>query len=176
MTREKLNLIFLRFHVKSFHHRLSLGKGNATENLHISDKCSSWDTIYGRIYRQAYLLLQPNWHSKTESDDKYRLFYSFKCTFEAEKYLLCIANKWLRDLLARFRLRACGLKNHKQWFTTEQEEDLTCRMCGQKSEDETHFVFHCKAYTALRNIVFSYLFAFAFVCSSGSIVWLFLRR
>ena len=41
MTREKLNLIFLRFHVKSFHHRLSLGKGNATENLHISDKCSS---------------------------------------------------------------------------------------------------------------------------------------
>ncbi|WP_419602185.1 hypothetical protein, partial [Thiolapillus sp.] len=62
-----------------------------------------------------------NWHSDIESDDRYRWFYSFKCTFEAEKYLLCITNKWLRDMLARFRLRVCGLKNHKQWFTTEQE-------------------------------------------------------
>ena len=31
-----------------------------------------------------------NWHSEMESDDKYRWFYSFKCTYKAEKYLMCI--------------------------------------------------------------------------------------
>ena len=31
-----------------------------------------------------------NWHSEMESDAKYRWFYSFKCAFEAEKYLMCI--------------------------------------------------------------------------------------
>ena len=53
-------------------------------------------------------------------------------------------------MLARFRLSVCGLKNHKQWFTTEQEGDLTCPVCGQESKDEAHFIFHCKAYTDLR--------------------------
>ena len=53
-------------------------------------------------------------------------------------------------MLARFRLRVCALKNHKQWFTTEQEGDFTCPVCGQDGEDEAHFIFHCKAYTDLR--------------------------
>ena len=52
-----------------------------------------------------------NWRSDIESDDKYRWFYSFKCKFEAEKYLLCIANKWLRDMLARFRLVELKITN-----------------------------------------------------------------
>ena len=91
-----------------------------------------------------------NWHSERESDDRYRWFYSFKCAFEAEKYLMGITNKWLRGMYARFRLRAFGLKSHKQWFTTEQQGDFTCPMCGQEREDEIHFVVHCQAYTDLR--------------------------
>ena len=85
-----------------------------------------------------------NWHSEMESDDKYRWFYSFKCVFEAEKYLMCITNKWLRGMYARFRLRGCGLKSHKQWFSTEQQGDFTCPMCGQEREDEIHFIFIVK--------------------------------
>ena len=50
-----------------------------------------------------------NWHSEIKSDGKYRWFYSFKCAFEAETYLMCITNKWLRVMFARFRLRSCGL-------------------------------------------------------------------
>ena len=45
---------------------------------------------------------------------------------------------------------AFGLKHYQQWFTTEQEVDLTCLVCGQDGEDKTNFVFHCKAYTNLR--------------------------
>ena len=36
-----------------------------------------------------------NWHSEMESDNKHRWFYSFKCAFEAEKYVMCMTNKWL---------------------------------------------------------------------------------
>ena len=57
---------------------------------------------------------------------------------------------WLRDLLVRLRLRVCGLKNRRQWFTTEQEGDLTCPVCGQDGEEEAHFIFRCKAYSDLR--------------------------
>jgi hypothetical protein len=93
-----------------------------------------------------------NWHSVIENNDKYSWYYSFKCTSEAEDYLMFITNKWMRDTLARFRLRACGLKNHKQWFTTDEQNaiDLICPVCGQGSEDEVHFIFHCQAYTELR--------------------------
>ena len=76
-----------------------------------------------------------NWHSEIESDDKYRWFYSLKCMFEPEKYLLLITNKWLRDMLAKFRSRVRGLKNHKQWVVIREEGDLTCPMCGQANED-----------------------------------------
>ena len=31
-----------------------------------------------------------NWHSEMESDDKYRWFHSFKCAFEAKKYLCAL--------------------------------------------------------------------------------------
>ena len=53
-------------------------------------------------------------------------------------------------MYARFILRACGLKSHKQWISIEQQGDFTCPMCGQEREIEIHFVFHCQAYTDLR--------------------------
>ena len=70
--------------------------------------------------------------------------------FILEKKKLLITNKWLRDMLAKFRLRVCGLKIHKQWFVTREEVDLTCPMCGQASEDEVHFLFQCQACANLR--------------------------
>ena len=91
-----------------------------------------------------------NWHSEIESENKYRWFYSFKCIFEPEKYLLLITNKWLRDMLAKFRSRVRGLKNHKQWVVIREEGDLTCPMCGQASEDEGHFLSQCQAYVNSR--------------------------
>ena len=56
----------------------------------------------------------------------------------------------MRDTLAKFRVRVCGLKDHKQWFITREEGDLTCPMCGQASEDEVQFLFQCQAYANLR--------------------------
>ena len=69
-----------------------------------------------------------------ENDAKYRW------AFETKKYLMCITNRWLRGMFAKFRLRAWGLKSHKQWFTTEQQGDHTCPMYGQKRKDEIRFV------------------------------------
>ena len=55
----------------------------------------------------------------------------------------------LRGMFARFRLTACGLKSHKQLFSTEQGGTKHFPMCGQEREDEIHFIFHCQAYTDL---------------------------
>ena len=44
-------------------------------------------------------------------------------------------------MLANFRLRVCGLENHKQYFVTREEGDLTNHMCGQACEDEVNFRF-----------------------------------
>ena len=77
-------------------------------------------------------------------------FIHVNARLNPKKYLLLITNKWLRDTLAKFRLRVCGLKNHKQWFTTKEEGDLTCPMCGPASEDEVHFLFQCPAYANLQ--------------------------
>ena len=52
-------------------------------------------------------------------------------------------------MYARFRLRACGLKSHKQLFSTEQGGTKHFPVCGQEREDEIHFIFHCQAYTDL---------------------------
>ena len=71
---------------------------------------------------------------------------------EADFFLMCITNKWLRGMFAMFRLRACGLKSHKQWFTTEQQGDFTCPMCGQEREDEIPFVFHCQDYRPAKEL------------------------
>ena len=49
-----------------------------------------------------------------ESDNTYRWFYSFKYAFEAEKYVMCITNKWLRGMFAGLRLKACGLKTKQK--------------------------------------------------------------
>ena len=63
---------------------------------------------------------------------------------------MCITNKWFRGIFATYRLRACELKSHKQCFSTEQQGDFNCPMCGQEREDEINFVFHCQAYRDLQ--------------------------
>jgi hypothetical protein len=92
-----------------------------------------------------------NWHSKIESSDRYNWYYSFKDTFEAEKYITVVNNRWHRICLARFRSRTIGLNAHKQWF---HDDDISliapCPMCGFYKEDDIHFLFSCKTYDVIR--------------------------
>ena len=69
--------------------------------------------------------------------------------------MLLITNKWSRDTLAKYRLTVRGLNNHKQWFITREDGDLTCPVCEQASEDEVYFLFQCQAYA---NFILKYIF------------------
>ena len=53
--------------------------------------------------------------------------------------------------MARFRLRACGLKNRKQWFVDGEQGDSTCPTCGHGREDEVHLIFRCQTYADFRS-------------------------
>eukprot|EP00745_Piridium_sociabile_P044188 TRINITY_DN9210_c0_g1_i1.p1 TRINITY_DN9210_c0_g1~~TRINITY_DN9210_c0_g1_i1.p1 ORF type:complete len:408 (+),score=9.52 TRINITY_DN9210_c0_g1_i1:2081-3304(+) len=91
-----------------------------------------------------------DWHSEMENNEKYNWFYRFNSVFEKEKYIIEVTNKWHRISLARFRLRTLGLNAHKQWFQTDPSTCSPCPMCGFLTEDEIHFLFHCKAYAQIR--------------------------
>ena len=91
-----------------------------------------------------------NWHSDIEGNEKYKWFYTFKDSFFTNRYLSFIATKRFRDTLTGFRVRACGLRNHKVWFQTEISENSSCPMCGHLLVDEVHFLFQCPAYLHLR--------------------------
>ena len=93
-----------------------------------------------------------NWHSKMQGDSKYSWFFSFKDAFQPEKYLLLIANKWHKSMLARFRTRTLGLGAYKRWYQVDSVNQ-TCVSCKDQSviESEEHFIFYCKAYTDLRS-------------------------
>ena len=92
-----------------------------------------------------------NLHSQVENDSKYRWYFSFKSAFQAERYLSFINNKWHRNALVRFRIRACGLKGQKIWHVDQDhQEDTKCPLCGLGKEDEAHLLFKCPAYNDLR--------------------------
>ena len=91
-----------------------------------------------------------NWHSDFESKDKYSWFFSFKHVFQVETFLSVIKDKWHRINMTRFRLRTLGLNANKRWFLTETSTQAPCPMCGSLTENETHFLFHCKAYDVIR--------------------------
>jgi hypothetical protein len=92
-----------------------------------------------------------NWHSDMEDKDKYNWFFSFKSTFETEKYLSVVTDKWHRINFARFRLRTFGFNANKRWFQPETSTELPCPMCRFYIDDEKHFLFQCKAYDKLRD-------------------------
>lgn len=92
-----------------------------------------------------------NWHSKLECNEKYSWFLSFKDSFQLETYLQTAMNKWHRSIFARFRSRTLGLRANKLWFKKDND-NRNCLFCTEQMyvEDETHFVFHCKAYDHIR--------------------------
>jgi exonuclease III len=93
-----------------------------------------------------------NWHSKLAEDDRYTWYFSYKNIFQPEKYLHAISKKWHRDMLSRFRTRTLGLRVRKRWFDISTGNQ-NCLLCTEETfiENETHFMFLCKSYDALRH-------------------------
>ena len=74
---------------------------------------------------------------------------SFKSIHVAEKYLNDITIKKFRDTLTRLRFGINELKVNKR-YGSDNVTNKNCSFCPGLLEDESHFLFHCPVYSAIR--------------------------
>ena len=88
-------------------------------------------------------------HTKIFNSDRFVTYRIFKLLHGAEKYLNDITIKKFRDALVRLRFGIKELKVNKR-YESQNIVNKNCAFCPGFLEDETHFLFHCPVYTAIR--------------------------
>ena len=92
---------------------------------------------------------QEEWHTKISNSDRFSTYRSFKSIHVAEKYLNDITIKTFRDTLIRLRFGINELKVNKR-YGSDNVTNKNCSFCPGLLEDESHFLFHCPVYPAIR--------------------------
>ena len=92
---------------------------------------------------------QEEWHTKISNSDRFSTYRSFKSIHVAEKYLNDITIKKFRDTLIRLRFGINELKVNKR-YGSDNVTNKNCSFCPGPLEDESHFLYHCPVYSAIR--------------------------
>ena len=88
---------------------------------------------------------------------KLRTYVLFKNSYKTEPYLSVLRNRRHRSMMAQFRCGILPLRVETGRFMSIPPEYRLCLLCDTpNTEDETHFLFHCKFYTDNRKDLFSY--------------------
>ena len=117
----------------------------------LCQEVGSIDIFVAEFKDRLILSFQQTWHWDISQNERYNWYFSFKQIFVSEYYFTCVREKYFRNAFIRFRLRVCGLKAHKMWFSTEVSQDTSCPSCSAVYEDEIHFLFKCPMYNDLRD-------------------------
>ena len=99
--------------------------------------------------RKTVERFQEEWHTKISNSDRFSTYRSFKSIHVAEKYLNDITIKKIRDTLIRLRFGINELKVNKR-YGSDNVTNKNCSFCPGLLEDESHFLFHCPVYSAIR--------------------------
>ena len=88
---------------------------------------------------------------------KLRTYVLFKNSYETEPYVSVLRNRRHRSLMAQFRCGILPLRVETGRLMSIPPEYRLCLFCDTpNTEDETHFLYHCKFYTDYRKDLFSY--------------------
>jgi hypothetical protein len=99
--------------------------------------------------------IETEWKIKVESKPKLRTFKTFKCHYHVSDYAVSLQNRYLRSLLAKFRLGILQLHIETGRFTQTKLEERVCRICNNGNiEDELHFLCTCVKYDDLRTCMY----------------------
>ena len=115
----------------------SLGFGYVWENQGVQNPGAFIRTFKQRLIDNHY----QNWHDHVNTSSRFETYKLFKMSLAIEPYFFCVTNKFIRDVLIRFRIGASELRCHKMRYVAHKPEDLTCPFCVSACEDEMHFVF-----------------------------------
>ena len=91
-----------------------------------------------------------NWHEHISNSTRFTIYRMFKISISLEPYFTSVTNKYIRDVLIRFRIGASNIRTHKLRYVAHTPGDLMCPLCNTAYEDEMHTLFYCKFLDDLR--------------------------
>ena len=83
-----------------------------------------------------------SWNFTLHNSSRYRMYREFKSLLAPEKYLSCIIENKLRNMLIKFRCGLLKLKvNEGRWLNIDVTE-RNCPICNSGIEDEYHLFLY----------------------------------
>ena len=93
-----------------------------------------------------------NWFSQLDNYAKLDTYKTFKSTFEPEKYITSLNNRFHFYSLARFRCSAHKSAIEEGRYRNQESNNRICQQCNlHMIENEYHVLLICPSYTELRN-------------------------
>ena len=114
-----------------------------------TDGVANETSFLSAFKRKMVERFQEEWHTKISNSERFSTYRSFKSIHAAEKYLNDITIKKFRDTLIRLRFGINELKVNKR-YGSDNVTNKNCSFCPGLLEDESHFLFHCPVYSAIR--------------------------
>ena len=97
--------------------------------------------------------VKAQWERDLFSQNKLRVFRTYKQDFMAENYVICNLSKTVRSFIAKLRSSTLPIRIETGRFERLDETDRLCKYCETvppSIENEVHFMFECNAYAMRR--------------------------
>ena len=118
---------------------------------------ATWKVDLSMATRLLHDIECEKWKADVLTVPKLRTYVLFKNSYETEPYVSVLCNRWHSSVMAQFRCGILPLRVETGRFLSIPSEYRLCLLCETpNTEDETHFLFHCKFYTDNRKDLFSY--------------------
>ena len=121
----------------------------------LSDSIVNYNRYIG-IMKTKYVSY---WNQTLQQSQKLSFYCTIKDEYSPSPYLALTKKKNpSRKALVRFRISSHQLKIETGGYEKIPRDERMCYFCtGNKIEDENHFLLDCKAYSQIRDTVFSKL-------------------
>lgn len=127
----------------------SIGWGNKYHNV-LTDSQNS--TVSIAMAREKLLLnFKEKWWNDVLSQSKLDIYKILKHQFGVEDYIKMNMNKKLRSVLVQLRAGCLPIEIELGRYQQIPRHRRLCKQCSSETvENETHFMFHCNKYNAIR--------------------------
>ena len=98
------------------------------------------------------------WNQTVQQSQKLSFYCTIKDDYSPSQYLVLTRKNPSRKALVRFRISSHQLRIETGRYEKIARNDRICHFCtSNKIEDEIYFLLDCKAYSQIRDILFSKL-------------------
>ena len=107
--------------------------------------------LFIRCFRQRLIDNRwQDWKSRIDASDRFNFYRQFQMNHVQAVYLSVDVNKYIRNLLIKFRFGVSPIVVHSLRYKTHAYTDTICPLCRAAVENEVHFTLCCSALKDLR--------------------------